>query len=348
MKQCERVLSFITPLLKLWKNMIEFCKAPELIHIEVTSKCNMKCPQCYNSNSGKDIDFIVLFQAIKEASNLGVKYIALSGGEPLLYPKLLSAVKTIRFYGMTSFIATGGLGLTVEMINYLVESGLGCLFLSLNGSTKKIHEISRGNYNAAIRALMLLKDAGFRYEINWVARNDNIDDFDDLVKMCMHHKAKAINVLILKPDIHNKINNSLNKDQFFALANKIKNLKNSGYNINVEFCFAQLRYHLLRNNEDSIGGCPAGIYLMAINVNGEKLPCRHLRHMASNTKDLLSYWEDSNILKRLRSLDESIKEPCCNCFRFKKCRPCRAIADKVYGSLESGDLGCPLFDITCN
>jgi radical SAM protein with 4Fe4S-binding SPASM domain len=327
--------------------MIEFCKVPELIHIEVTSKCNMKCPQCYNSNSGKDIDFFILFQSIKEAGSLGVKYIAISGGEPLLYPKIFSAIKMIRFYGMTSYMATGGMGLTVEMINHLVGSGLGCLYLSLNGSTKKIHEISRGSYDAAIKALMLLKETNLRYEINWVARNDNIEDFSKLVKMCTNCNAKAINVLILKPDIHNKINNSLNRDQICALANQIKSLQNSGFNINVEHCFSQLRYHLSWNNEDNMVGCRAGIDLMAINVEGEKLPCRHLQHLTNNTKGLMTYWENSNVLKRLRNIDESITKPCSTCFRFKKCRACRAVADKVYGTLESGDLDCPLFYPTC-
>ena len=328
--------------------MIQFCKFPELIHIEVTSKCNIKCPQCYNSNSGKDIDFFILFQTIKEASSLGVKCIALSGGEPLLYPKIFSAIKMIRFYGMTSCMATGGMGLTVEMINHLVGSGLGCLYLSLNGSTKKIHEISRGSYDAAIKALILLKETNLRYEINWVARNDNIKDFNNLVKMCTNCNAKAINVLILKPDIHNKINNSLNRDQIFVLANQIKSLKNSGFNINVEHCFSQLRYHLSWNNEDNMVGCRAGIDLMAINVEGKKLPCRHLQHLASDTKGLMAYWENSNVLKRLRDIDESITKPCSTCFRFKKCRACRAVADKVYGTLESGDLDCPLFYPTCN
>jgi pyrroloquinoline quinone biosynthesis protein E len=272
---------------------------------------------------------------------LGVKYIALSGGEPLLYPELFSAIEAIRFYGMTSFMATGGIGLTVEMINHLKESGLGCLFLSLNGSTKKIHEISRGSYDAAMKALMFLKETNLRYEINWVARNDNIEDFSNLVKMCIHYKAKAINVLRLKPDMHNKIDNSLNRDQIFALADQIKNLKNSGFNIKVEPCFSQLRYHLSWNNKASIVGCPAGIYLMAINVDGKKLPCRHLQH-PDNTPDLMSYWENSNVLKRLRNMDENIKEPCSNCFRFKKCRACRAVADKVYGTLEAGEFECPL------
>jgi MoaA/NifB/PqqE/SkfB family radical SAM enzyme len=326
--------------------MIEFCRVPELIHIEVTSKCNVKCPQCYNNNSGKDIDSSMLFQTIKEAGDLGVKYIAISGGEPLLYPEILSAVKMIRAYGMTSLMATSGVGLTVEMINNLAESGLDRLFLSLNGSTKKIHELSRGNYDATINALMLLKETNINYEINWVARNDNMEDFSNLVIMCTHHKAKAINVLILKPDMHNKINHSLDGDQIVALANQIKNLKNSGFNINVEPCFSQLRHHLSWNDGNNMIGCSAGIYLMAINVEGEKLPCRHLQHPTNNTKSLMDYWECSDVLKRLRNIDKNIQEPCssCSCFRLKKCRPCRAVADKIYGSLESGELGCPLFN----
>jgi MoaA/NifB/PqqE/SkfB family radical SAM enzyme len=298
--------------------VIAFCKVPELIYIEVTSKCNLKCPQCYNNNSGKDIDHSILFQIIEESGSLGVKYIAICGGEPLLYPKIFIAIKLIRSLGMTSLMATNGMELTVDIINHLVESGLDCLFLSLNGSTKEIHEISRGNYDSTIKALILLKETNLRYEISWVAHNYNIEDFSNLVKTCTDYNAQAINVLMLRPDKHNKINNSLNRDQIFALANQIKALKSLEFNINVEPCFSQLRYHLSWNDEGDMIGCLAGIYLMAINVKGEKIPCLHLQHLTSNAKDLMSYWEDSDVLKRLRKIDESIQEPCssCNCFKF--------------------------------
>jgi radical SAM protein with 4Fe4S-binding SPASM domain len=327
--------------------MIAFCKVPELIHVEVTSKCNMQCSQCYNSNSEKDIKSSILLQTVKEAGSLGVKYIALSGGEPLLYPEIFSTLKTIRYYGITSLMATNGMGLNVDIINQLRDSGLGCLFLSLNGSIKKIHKTSRGNYDETIKALMLLKKSNLWYEINWVARNDNVEDFSNLVRMCTHYKAKAVNVVMLKPDIHNKLDNGLNRDQLFALANQIKNLRNLGFNINVEFCFSQLRYLLSWNNESNMAECQAGISLMAINVEGEKLPCRHLQHPTSNMKSLMNYWKYSDVLKRLRNIDESIKEPCSSCFRSSKCRACRAVADKVYGSLESGILDCPLHNATC-
>lgn len=84
----------------------------------------------------------------------------------------------IRSYGMTSFLAT---------------SGLVCLFLSPNESIKKIHELSRSNFETISKALILLTEANINYEIIWVARNDNVKNFRSLVKMGTDYKAHAIN-----------------------------------------------------------------------------------------------------------------------------------------------------------
>ena len=321
-------------------------------YVYMTAGCNLACQHCWltptfqsNGGTGGHLDFDLFALAIDEGLPLGLRNIKLTGGEPLLHPELFNAIKLIRLCGMRSFMATSGMGLTAEVIDRLVESGLGALYLSLNGSTKEIHEVSRGNYDATIKALSLLKEGDLWYGINWVARNDNVDDFSDLVDLCVgHYKAKAIDVLMLKPDVNNKIDCCLDEYQAIFLANQIKKLQNLGCCINVEFCFTQLRHYLPLDDEDVVVGCPAGIFLMAINVEGEKMPCRHLIHLADETKDIISYWEGSDAFKRFRSANRNIKEPCNNCsyFKLKKCGPCRAVADKIHGVSESKEADCPL------
>ena len=64
-----------------------------------------------------------------------------------------------------------------------VLAGVGGIFVSLNGSTKKIGSKTRDGYELAIHALELLRDMAFDgVHINWVMHSNNADDFDYLVR----------------------------------------------------------------------------------------------------------------------------------------------------------------------
>lgn len=63
-----------------------------------------------------------------------------------------------------------------------VLAGVGGIFVSLNGSTKKIGSKTRDGYELAIHVLELLRDMSFDgVHINWVMHSNNADDFDYLV-----------------------------------------------------------------------------------------------------------------------------------------------------------------------
>ena len=78
-----------------------------LMHIQLTDRCPLSCKQCYCSqDKGLDLPFAVFEERVRQAAETGVKAIALSGGEPLIYPELLKAIKTIKQQGMLVFIST--------------------------------------------------------------------------------------------------------------------------------------------------------------------------------------------------------------------------------------------------
>lgn len=98
--------------------------APTLIHIELTTRCPLRCPQCYaHQEEGMDFDKTLLFRFLEEAATLKVIHIALSGGEPLLYPHLTETIAYIRNLGMRSTMATSGLGLTPRNLRELMQAG---------------------------------------------------------------------------------------------------------------------------------------------------------------------------------------------------------------------------------
>ena len=316
-------------------------KAPELIHVELTSRCFLKCPQCYNDPTPKEINSELLADYLKEAAGMKVKCIALSGGEPLLYPDLDYIIELVGALRMTSVMATCGAGLSQKRIGELQKAGLGQIWISLNGSTKDIHEKSRDGYSYAIEALNRLKGTDLFYGINWVARKDNIDDFPNLVNLAGQLKVRAINILRLKPDSKNHAVSTPDTEHLFRLAAYVKSYKSAGMGIFIERCFSMLRTAIY-GSKGLHTGCPAGRELMAISTDGHFLPCRHLYHDEKESS-IEGYWNNSSVLDMLRATEQNVEYPCRDCTHLPHCRTCRASCEKLYGSFYAGEKNCPIY-----
>ena len=318
-------------------------RVPKLIHFEVTSRCLLRCPQCYNYLSPKqDLQLETIYSYLEEAAEWGVFYIALSGGEPLLYPHLTEVVKRIKELGMKSMIATSGLGLAEQRLNELANAGLGWVWISLNGSTDQVHSLSRDGYQEGIQALELLKQTSMIYGINWVARRDNAQDFPAMVALAHQYGVKAINILRLKPDAGSYIKNYLTDGEFTGLADYVKTYSDDQVAIWVETCFSALRTYTFGDKSSGIeAGCSAGRDSIAVDVEGKLRPCRHLKYPESYTS-LKDYWLESERLYQLRTTEENVAEPCKSCTYMPHCRSCRASCQAMYGSFYAGEERCPL------
>lgn len=175
---------------------------PESIHIDITTFCPLKCPQCYKDLS-QDIEMPLgkFFDIIERAKALKVFQIALGGGEPLTVKDLPVFVKKVTSCKMSCTITTSGYGLTAELLDDLKESGVNHIQVSLNGSTREINSYSRDGFSEAVSALNILSKSSVQFGINWVARRDNVKDFENIVTYAKELKADNINILRYKPSV---------------------------------------------------------------------------------------------------------------------------------------------------
>lgn len=318
-------------------------RGPKLIHLELTSRCPLHCPQCYNYLAPKkDLPLETVYAYLQEAAGIGVFHIALSGGEPLLYPHLNKVVNRIKELGMKSTIATSGLGLTAKRLAEFAQASMGWIWISLNGSTDAVHSLSRDGYREAILALEKLKYSSLLYGINWVARRDNVNDFPALVALARKYKVQAINILRLKPDAGNHVENYLESREFIKLGDYLKGYCDEQLTISVESCFSPLRSYQYGDSLKGIeAGCAAGRSMMAVDVEGKLRPCRHLQYPES-CSSIKEYWIASKILNQLRLTEEHVTEPCNHCSHVEHCRTCRASCQQLFGSFYAGEGRCPL------
>ena len=346
---------------KCWKNSTVYLRlsqqptridydcfdSPVTMNLELTTRCPLHCPQCYcDLTHGKDLDLNTALYWIEQAYQNLVQNVNLSGGETMVYPHLLTLIEACAQRGMQANIAISGYGITREVLQKIIDAGVGGIFVSLNGSTKEIGSKSLAGYELAIRALELLRDMDFDgVHINWVMHNNNADDFANMLTLCEKYKVPNLSVMVFKPDSSHQLPSAPTAAQIRAVAEIIRQYKGPVH-FDIEGCFSQMRalvyQGFLGNMNQGVGrGCMAGKAALSINVDGKITPCRHLE-IPEETRTIREYWLHSKTLAELRSAAHNPEEPCRSCELQKYCLPCMAFNVKLHGKISYGTVECPL------
>lgn len=329
------------------RNNYDYFDAPATMNLELTTRCPLHCPQCYcDLTHGQDLDVNEALYWIEEAHRNSVYHVNLSGGETMVYPHLLTLIHACAVRGMQANIAISGYGITREVLQKLIATGVGGIFVSLNGSTKEIGSKTRDGYELAIHALELLRDMAFDgVHINWVMHSNNADDFANMITLCETYKVPALSVMVFKPDSSHQLPSAPTAAQLHAVAEIIRAYKGP-VRFDIEGCFSQMRalvyQGFMGNLNQGLGrGCMAGTAAISINVNGKITPCRHLE-IPEETRTILEYWHNSPTLQALRTAAHNPQEPCKSCNLQKNCLPCMAFNHKLHGKIAFGTQECPL------
>ena len=91
------------------------------MNLMITGKCNYNCLHCFNAADNADVmkewDWDALMDLFDQAAECGMHSITLTGGEPMLYPRFLDAVREIYKRGMVlGKLTTNGYFLTREIL----------------------------------------------------------------------------------------------------------------------------------------------------------------------------------------------------------------------------------------
>src|ERR1700761_4309014 len=95
---------------------------------EVTHRCPLHCLYCSNPIEMQRADAELSTEdwkrVFREAAQLGMLHVHLTGGEPLARKDLPELIAAARAAGLYVNMITSGVGLTEERLSTLVEAGL--------------------------------------------------------------------------------------------------------------------------------------------------------------------------------------------------------------------------------
>ena len=140
-----------------------------LVEIEVTQRCNLRCPVCFVAagNAPADPDLETLAQMFRHAlrQSHAQTSLQLTGGEPTVRSELPEIIRMGRREGFSAIeINTNGvvIGRHPEAIRELAEAGISGIYLQFDGLREDIYKKIRGRdlLNDKLRAIQNCRAAG--------------------------------------------------------------------------------------------------------------------------------------------------------------------------------------------
>ncbi|MBQ9308430.1 MAG: radical SAM protein [Clostridia bacterium] len=174
---------------------------PSFLIASITGSCNLHCAGCYARASHECSDTVPVAQLsgeewlriFREADELGVSFILLAGGEPLLRTDVLEAaasVPNILFPVFTNGTLLGG-----EVLKRLDKSRNLLPVLSIEGEEKATdHRRGEGIYAVQVKNMKAMKDLGMLFGVSVTVTRENLEEAyaEDFVSMLESYGCRAV------------------------------------------------------------------------------------------------------------------------------------------------------------
>lgn len=158
-------------------HVIKKSPGPSHGQIALTNACPQRCAFCYNRDrTGERMDGATILKTIEALQEMGLVWLGLTGGEPLLCPDLSRIVARAAEKCAVKLFTTG-LGITPAQAAELKRAGLFSVSVSLDHWEAEAHDRGRGYSGAfaeALRAVDVFKTAGLDTGVSAVLTRDMI------------------------------------------------------------------------------------------------------------------------------------------------------------------------------
>lgn len=160
---------------------------------ELTPLCNMNCKMCYLHFPDIEKKMIRPLRTLNEWINvaecmkkIGVLFILLTGGEPLLYPDFITLYQELIKMGFVLTINTNGTLITEKIADVLQKSMPRRVNITLYGANNDTYQKVTGNqkgYDQVLQGIQRLQERNIPIKLNCSMIRDNVQDTTDILKL---------------------------------------------------------------------------------------------------------------------------------------------------------------------
>ncbi len=321
---------------------------------ELTYRCPLQCPYCSNpvdiSRGRNELSAAEWQDVLRQAAELGVLQIHLSGGEPCLRQDLEEILQTAVEVELYTNLITSGVTLTRDRLARLADIGLDHVQLSIQdvdpegadlisnykGGTEKKRDVARW-----------VKELDLPLTVNVVVHRHNIENTARIIDYAVELGAQRIELAHVQYYAWAQLNRAAlipTREQFY---HSVKIANEAKERLKGVMVFDVVAHdHYAKRPKPCMGGW--GRSLIDISPSGKMMPCQECETIPGieidNVRDrpLADIWFKGQAFEMFRGTDW-MKEPCKTCDRreidWGGCR-CQALA--VTGDAAATDPACNL------
>ncbi|MDD5614364.1 MAG: radical SAM protein, partial [Candidatus Omnitrophica bacterium] len=115
-------------------------------HYGITHRCNLNCYMCQVKGDAeyRELSLGRIYSLAKNLARLGISYISIGGGEPLVRDDLTEAVRIFKKHSIRTRLLTNGVLLSESLARKLQISGLSDLSVSLDSLDREKYKYITG------------------------------------------------------------------------------------------------------------------------------------------------------------------------------------------------------------
>lgn len=168
---------------------------------ELTHRCPLSCPYCSNPQEltaiSAELETDQWAEIFRQAADLGVLQLHLSGGEPASRRDLVDLVIAAREAGLYTNLITSGIGLTPKRLEALNDAGLDHIQLSVQGVAPQLADWVggyKGGFERKMHVAEHIARLGFPLTLNAVMHRHNLDDLPATIELALKLGARRMEV----------------------------------------------------------------------------------------------------------------------------------------------------------
>ncbi|MFH1507294.1 MAG: radical SAM protein [Candidatus Omnitrophota bacterium] len=294
---------------------------PLSVSFEITWRCNLSCLHCYQfQSSNQELTTPEIKDILDQLADAGAFYLSFTGGEPLMREDFWEIAEYARYKTFSIMLQTNGSLITHKDAKNIHRLNFSEVRISLLGATESIHDgITRveGSFKRVIEAIRLLKEESVRVIFATTLMRENAFEYRQFRDL-----ADRLGVILITSPVVYPKNNGDNGPIGHRLTEaEIKQVYSYYFEWDPEmqkqFCIE--RKGLL---------CGFGRIACSINPKGELYPCVALPLAAGSLRmtPFKDIWSKSEILNRIRAIQEQDLGDCYGCSLSLSCFRCSAMS----------------------
>lgn len=362
----EDLLSFLkseeaTSVVDDLEESVPILKAPLDLQLEITKRCNLSCAHCYNLSGARctaELPWEYIHDVLEQFTSDRIRFISITGGEPLLHPQLESVLKMARDVAENVNLSTNGTLVSENNFPYIVEY-VDTVNISLDAPIAEVHDRFRnqsGSFEKAKRAIGKFASKGIEVVVQTTVFRENLSLLKDLGKLVQDEGASSWSVRLPLASGRAVKNSEMffSPDEIREREEDLHSLHDIGFNMEVyagiPVSWSRKEKYQKLEHKNPLIACTASAVLATVLADKRLSPCilfsgTEYAEPMPDPKEIKHLWRESHYFNQIRKMRLHDIPLCRTCGHYGRvCKTeCRAKAYLFHGDIATPDPDCDYY-----